>query len=133
MTEGCGSCHQLPGRPHTDYCQAPDKEGIVTDQRRNCARCPEEATHVPCCSSHGHSLCCQCYRTTHFVEVGPCCGQPTVSRSLTEALADLEREDPEVAAAKARLDATVDRIIGRGPATSFEDVQRIYGTPPEAD
>jgi len=107
----------------------------VTDQRRKCARCPEEATpaHIPCCSSHGHSLCCQCYRTTHFVEVGPCCGQPPVSTTLSEALAELERDDPEVRAAKASLDATVDRILGRGHTLSFEDVRGIYDVPPEAD
>lgn len=53
--------------------------------------------------------------------------------SLEADLRDLERTDPEVAAAKANLDRTVDRIVGRGPALSYEEVRRIYDTPAEAD
>ena len=53
--------------------------------------------------------------------------------SLEAELQQLERDDPEVAAAKVRLDATVDRIIGRGPALSYEEIRAIYDTPAEAD
>jgi hypothetical protein len=35
--------------------------------------CQGTATHEPCCSRHGASLCCSCYRRSHFVEVRPCC------------------------------------------------------------
>lgn len=30
-------------------------------------------THHPCCSSHGVDMTCERYRSTHFVEVRPCC------------------------------------------------------------
>lgn len=43
----------------------------------NCEVCqtrPVAEAHNPCCSSHEKTLCCQCYRWTHFVEVGACCG-----------------------------------------------------------
>jgi hypothetical protein len=32
-----------------------------------------DATHDPCCSSHGVTMGCDQYRRTHFVEVGRCC------------------------------------------------------------
>jgi hypothetical protein len=32
-----------------------------------------DATHDPCCSSHGVTMGCDRYRRTHFVEVGRCC------------------------------------------------------------
>jgi hypothetical protein len=67
------------------------------------------------------------------VEVGPCCGRTAVSNSLSEAVAKAEREDPEVAAAAASYDRMVDRVIGRGPALSFEEIRRIYDTPPASD
>lgn len=54
-------------------------------------------------------------------------------RSLEAELQELERTDPEVGAARNNLDRTVDRIIGRGPALSFEEVRRIYDPPAEAD
>lgn len=41
---------------------------FIRDGRRH----PADAPHTPCCSSHGASLCCACYRTTHFVETTPC-------------------------------------------------------------
>lgn len=106
-------------------------------ERRQCAfgACSNEATHLPCCSSHGHPLCCECYCHTHFVETGVCQCQPPapVSRSLTEALEALEREDPEVAAASASYDRMVDSIIGRGPAPPSDEVRRIYDTPAVSD
>jgi hypothetical protein len=33
---------------------------------------PVEATHNPCCSSHGRPLCCEHYCYTHFVQANPC-------------------------------------------------------------
>lgn len=52
---------------------------------QTCERCPTlrtphvaimvDATHAPCCSSHGKTLCCPCYRTTHYVEIGRCCAR----------------------------------------------------------
>lgn len=101
---------------------------------KKCARCPEPATHEPCCSSHGHSLCCECYCTTHFVEVDRCkCGglqkpEPTLEAELER----MERGDPEVAAARASYDRMVDGILGRGPHLSSEEIQRIYGAPGSA-
>lgn len=93
-----------------------------------CGRCPEPATHEPCCSSHGVALCCECYCDTHFVEVNRCnCGGlQKPSPSLEVELERLEQEDPEVGAARASYDRMVDRVIGRGAATSYEDVRRIY-------
>ena len=84
--------------------------------------------HDPCCSSHGVSLCCECYCDTHFVEVNRCrcVRQPSPPASLEGELERLEQEDPEVGAARASYDRMVDRVIGRGPATSYEDVRRIY-------
>jgi hypothetical protein len=39
-----------------------------------CVRCQvRRITHEPCCSSHNKLLCCECYRFTHFMEVGNCC------------------------------------------------------------
>jgi hypothetical protein len=37
-----------------------------------CGDRPTVRNHAPCCSSHGKTLCCTCYRVAHFVEVGPC-------------------------------------------------------------
>ena len=46
-----------------------------------CGRChkgpltgegPSRNAHIPCCTTHGWTMCCRCYRVTHFVEVGPC-------------------------------------------------------------
>lgn len=51
--------------------------------------------------------------------------------SLTEAVEEAERTDPEVANAKEALDRTVDRILGRGPALSYSEIAAIYG--PDGD
>lgn len=57
-----------------------------------CVLCKGEgaATHKPCCSSHGHELCCDCYRQTHFVEVGSCCEAYTEREILSRHARDTE-------------------------------------------
>ena len=50
-----------------------------------------EATHAPCCSSHGKTLTCSQYRRTHFVEVRPCCAAD--ARALEE-VRDAEEDQP---------------------------------------
>lgn len=54
-------------------------------------------------------------------------------RSLEDELRELERTDPEVGAARNSYDRMVDRIVGRGPALSDEEVRQIYDAPAEAD
>lgn len=120
-----------------------------------CERCPEDinkrATHSPCCSSHGVRLCCRHYRRTHFVEVGDCCDAYRLEREaahrataeslarvrgrkpLGDVLAEMEREDPAVGAAAASYDRTVERLVGKGPGLSHEEVKRIYEPGNEVD
>lgn len=53
-----------------------------------CTRCNEQPiTHRPCCSSHGRDLCCDCYRRTHFVEVGNCCSAWAQTCTTTHSVA----------------------------------------------
>lgn len=47
--------------------------------------------------------------------------------TLTEDLEELERTDPEVKRAKKRLDDTMERMSGKGPALSFDEIHNIYG------
>lgn len=37
----------------------------------NCSRVWAKPAHTPCCSSHDKPLCCEHYKTLHFVETGP--------------------------------------------------------------
>lgn len=53
--------------------------------------------------------------------------------NLGSELLRLEREDPEVAAARASYDRMVDRIVGRSPGLSSEELRAIYDPPCEAD
>jgi hypothetical protein len=54
-------------------------------------------------------------------------------RGLEAELRDLERTDPEVGAARNEYDRMVERIVGRGPALSTEEIHRIYDAPEVAD
>ena len=54
-------------------CKTCDPLAAIPIRCERCTLRPAYGEHAPCCSSHGKHLCCRCYRTTHFVEVGICC------------------------------------------------------------
>src|SRR5687767_12015832 len=47
--------------------------------------------HEPCCSSHGVDMDCARYRSTHFVEVRPCCSADAALLAEETALNDLDQ------------------------------------------
>jgi hypothetical protein len=85
-------------------------------------RCGKEASHTPCCSveSHGYDLCCECYRRTHFVEVGNCCTRYGVATVLYEEMYPLEEREAGVFGSERFDDCEwiADRILALGGVRS---------------